>query len=83
MNYPKVFEISFNPHNRYSMTINKFRGGFWLCMKGAPEVILDKCSTIISSGKVSLIDQKRRDQFSQVIQELEIIGDRVLGKFSL
>ena len=49
-------------------------------MKGAPEVIFDKCSTILSLGKVTLFDDKRKNQLNSVIEELGVIGEKVIGK---
>jgi len=77
--YLKVFEIPFNSNNKYSITVNKFLGGHWLCMKGAPEVILDKCSTILTlEGEIELNDSTRQ-KLNDVYEEFGILGERVIG----
>ena len=78
-NYPKVFEVPFDSNLKYSLTINKFCGGFWLCMKGAPEVIIQKCSTIVTMGKVSHFDEIMKNNFNDTLELLSNFGERVIG----
>ena len=78
-NYPKVFEIPFDPNLRYSLTINKSRGGFWLCMKGSPEIIIQKCSSILTMGKVHPFDEKLKTHLTDVLEQLGNFGERVIG----
>merc|ERR1712115_235248 len=51
----KVCEIPFNSTNKFQVSIHecddKSVDGYLLVMKGAPERILDRCSTIIVNGK--------------------------------
>merc|ERR1719422_2899233 len=48
-------------------------------MKGAPERILDRCSTIIMDGKEVELTQEWRDRFNNAYMELGGLGERVLG----
>ncbi|CAG2166039.1 unnamed protein product [Oppiella nova] len=79
LKYPKIFEILFNSNVRHSLTINKFSGGFWLCMKGAPEVIFDRCSTILVMGKIRPFDHKYKSYFKHILEEFGSFGERVIA----
>lgn len=48
-------------------------------MKGAPERILDRCSTIQMNGNNLDLDEKMKDAFNQAYLELGGLGERVLG----
>jgi sodium/potassium-transporting ATPase subunit alpha len=48
-------------------------------MKGAPERILDRCSTILLNGKEQEMTAEWRDSFNQAYLELGGLGERVLG----
>ena len=54
-------------------------GQFLLVMKGAPERILDRCSTILLDGKEHEMTAEWRDSFNQAYLELGGLGERVLG----
>ncbi len=56
----KVCEIPFNSTNKYQLSIHEIRSGnesenvrlnYLLVMKGAPERIIEKCSTIFIDGQ--------------------------------
>merc|ERR1719385_625715 len=51
----KVCEVPFNSTNKYQVSIHEDKdrnGNYLLVMKGAPERILDRCSTIVVDGQV-------------------------------
>ena len=50
-----------------------------LVMKGAPERILDRCSTILLNGEERALDEEWREAFNQAYLELGGLGERVLG----
>lgn len=49
-------------------------------MKGAPERILDRCSTIMMQGKEQPLDDEMKDSFQNAYLELGGLGERVLGE---
>lgn len=51
-----------------------------LVMKGAPERILERCSTILMHGKEVPMDDNFREAFNNAYMELGGLGERVLGK---
>jgi len=61
-NYTRVNEIPFSSDKKYMATINKVDNKNILYMKGAPEIIIDKCKHIYLEGRLKLlssIDKKK------------------------
>ncbi|VDN08735.1 unnamed protein product [Dibothriocephalus latus] len=54
-------------------------GRYLVVMKGAPERILDRCSTILIDGQDQVLDEAWREKFNNAYLELGGIGERVLG----
>lgn len=48
-------------------------------MKGAPERILDRCSTILVNGEELELSDEWKDNFNNAYMELGGLGERVLG----
>ena len=61
---PKVCELPFNSTNKYQVSIHETNDGddrYLLVMKGAPERILERCSSIYIDGTdIQLNDCKHR-----------------------
>ncbi|KAF0046690.1 hypothetical protein F2P81_000323 [Scophthalmus maximus] len=53
--------------------------GHILVMKGAPERILDRCSTIMIHGQEQTLDENWSEAFQSAYMELGGLGERVLG----
>ncbi|XP_068732023.1 sodium/potassium-transporting ATPase subunit alpha-3-like isoform X1 [Montipora capricornis] len=81
--YKKVAEIPFNSTNKYQVSIHENADPedkrYLLVMKGAPERILDRCSTIMINGEVLELDEKMQEAFNTAYLELGGMGERVLG----
>ncbi|XP_022253133.1 sodium/potassium-transporting ATPase subunit alpha-B-like isoform X1 [Limulus polyphemus] len=81
--HPKVCEIPFNSTNKYHVTINELEEtsdcNYVLCMKGAPERILGRCSTIYINGKEKPLDEDMKEAFNNAYLELGGLGERVIG----
>ncbi|XP_013868506.1 sodium/potassium-transporting ATPase subunit alpha-2 [Austrofundulus limnaeus] len=79
---PKVAEIPFNSTNKYQISIHEVEdnpSGHLLVMKGAPERILDRCSTIMFQGQEEPLDENWREAFQNAYLDLGGLGERVLG----
>jgi sodium/potassium-transporting ATPase subunit alpha len=50
-----------------------------MVMKGAPERIVDRCSTILIDGEEHEMDDRWRAAFNTAYMELGGLGERVLG----
>ncbi|VDP13689.1 unnamed protein product [Onchocerca flexuosa] len=78
----KVAEIPFNSTNKYQVSIHETEDGdksYLLVMKGAPERILDRCSTIMVKGEIHPLNEDRRKRFEEAYLQLGGMGERVLG----
>merc|ERR1711992_231666 len=79
----KVCEIPFNSNNKFQVSIHetedKNDNRHLLVMKGAPERIVDRCSTIIVEGRELPMTQEWKNAFEAANMELGSLGERVLG----
>ncbi|XP_033836238.1 sodium/potassium-transporting ATPase subunit alpha-3b isoform X1 [Periophthalmus magnuspinnatus] len=79
----KVAEIPFNSTNKYQLSVHETEdpndNRYLLVMKGAPERILDRCSTIMIQGKEQPMDEEMKEAFQNAYMELGGLGERVLG----
>ena len=81
----KVCEIPFNSTNKYQVSIHKKEqdedvpGSYILVMKGAPERILDRCSSILINGENLELNDEWKEAFNGAYLELGGLGERVLG----
>ena len=80
--YKKVCEIPFNSTNKYQVSIHEYPEGdsvHLLVMKGAPERILDRCSSIVVDGREHQLTAEWKEKFETAYMELGGLGERVLG----
>merc|ERR1712223_672480 len=79
----KVCEIPFNSTNKFQVSIHetedKNDNRHLLVMKGAPERIVDRCSTIIVEGRELPMTEEWKAAFETAYMELGGLGERVLG----
>jgi len=79
--YPKLFEIKFNSTNKWQLSIHKQPGGRppLLVLKGAPERVLDKCTSYFSKGQVGNKNAAFEQTYTKSYEDLGGRGERVLG----
>merc|ERR1739844_547914 len=79
----KVCEIPFNSTNKFQVSVHetedKNDNRYLLVMKGAPERIVDRCSTIIVEGRELPMTEEWKNAFETAYMELGGLGERVLG----
>jgi len=79
----KVCEIPFNSTNKYQVSIHETEDKndprYLLVMKGAPERILERSSTIFVNGEEKNMDEEMKEAFNNAYLELGGLGERVLG----
>jgi len=81
-NNAKVVEIPFNSANKYQVSVHKTDDGderYLLVMKGAPERILERCSSIYMDGSDLELNDHWKAQFNTSYMQLGSLGERVLG----
>ena len=73
----KVAEIPFNSATKYQVSIHeqedKSDPRYILVMKGAPERILERCSTTLIDGKEQHIDEDFIDMFDKAYASLGLL----------
>uniref|UniRef100_A0A6V7I185 Sodium/potassium-transporting ATPase subunit alpha n=1 Tax=Bracon brevicornis TaxID=1563983 RepID=A0A6V7I185_9HYME len=78
--YPKVAEIPFTSTSKYQMSIHQDEEGYTMIMKGAPEIIIDFCSTILAmDGHTRELTSVDIVESRQACTELAFLGERVLA----
>jgi sodium/potassium-transporting ATPase subunit alpha len=78
----KICEIPFNSTNKYQVSIHETSDEdkrHLLVMKGAPERIIERCSSILMNGQEIEMDDHWRDSFNRAYLQLGGMGERVLG----
>ena len=78
---PKVVEIPFNSTNKWQLSIHEIPDStqYLLVMKGAPERILARCSTIMINGEMHDLTESWKSRYNEAYMELGGMGERVLG----
>ncbi|GMH32806.1 hypothetical protein BSKO_00640 [Bryopsis sp. KO-2023] len=80
---PKIFEIKFNSTNKWALTIHKPEdpnvNDPVLCLKGAPERVLQKCKYILINGEQVPLDANWEEKYTEAYEGLGGLGERVLG----
>merc|ERR1712183_33165 len=79
----KACEIPFNSTNKFQVSIHetedKNDNRYLLVMKGAPERIVDRCSSIVVEGRELPLTEEWKNAFETAYMELGGLGERVLG----
>jgi len=79
----KLVEIPFNSTNKFQVSIHETSDPSdkraLLVMKGAPERILQRCSTIVIDGQERPLSEDWKNAFETAYMELGGLGERVLG----
>ncbi|TVZ27575.1 Ca2+-transporting ATPase [Gillisia sp. Hel_I_86] len=75
--YPKVHEIPFDENDKFMATLNKYGDTFQICVKGALEIVLNRCSSGLDEDGDKI--QLDRGKWLQASEEIASRGLRVLG----
>ncbi|XP_028281860.1 potassium-transporting ATPase alpha chain 1 isoform X2 [Parambassis ranga] len=81
--FKKLVEVPFNSTNKFQLSIHELEDPldlrYLLVMKGAPERILERCSTILIKGQELPLDDQWKESFQTAYMDLGGLGERVLG----
>lgn len=79
----KVCEVPFNSTNKYQVSIHETDNPqdprYLLALKGAPERVLEMCSTILINGEEEDMTPEWKRRFEDAYLELGGLGERVIG----
>jgi len=78
--YARIHEIPFTSERKRMSTVNRSPDGGLICyVKGAPEVILEHSTHILTGGKRENLDRSRKEGLLKVNEEMAGKALRVLG----
>jgi Ca2+-transporting ATPase len=78
--FPRIGEIPFTSERKRMTTIHKTpEGEVHAYMKGAPEVVLERCSRILEDGEEKILTEERRRMILEVNEKLAGNALRVLA----
>lgn len=75
----QVFEIPFNSTDKFQANVHLFRGRYLVCFKGAPERVLERCSTVAYGEETRILDEETKTAYTESCYILANNGERVLG----
>lgn len=75
----QVFEIPFNSTDKFQANIHIRNGTHLISLKGAPERVLERCSTIAYGSETRELTEETRNAYTQSCYDLANNGERVLG----
>jgi Ca2+-transporting ATPase len=78
--YPRVYEVPFTSERKRMTTVHKSSEGKILAyVKGAPEVVLERCTHVIVEGEIKKLTEKKRREILEVNEKMASEALRVLG----
>lgn len=77
--YEKIFEIPFSHDKKFMLTVHKANDNFFVSVKGAPEVVLKKCSKILVGNKVVKLTSPQRKKVINYVDSSSEKGLRNIG----
>ncbi|MEM3478812.1 MAG: cation-translocating P-type ATPase, partial [Candidatus Bathyarchaeia archaeon] len=77
---PRVYEVPFTSERKRMTTIHKSNNGNIVAfMKGAPEVVLQRCTHVLKNGKPKRLSEKDKSDILSVNEKMASEALRVLG----
>ncbi len=77
--FPRSLEIPFESSRKLMTTIHKTDMGYRIITKGAPDILLKKCTKDYNNGKIEALNKKRIEQIQYVNQKMAERALRVLA----
>ncbi|XES77960.1 MAG: cation-translocating P-type ATPase [Candidatus Bathyarchaeia archaeon] len=76
---PRIAEIPFSSERKRMTTIHQVGNTRMAYMKGAPEIVLEKCSQILLNGTVQKLTSEQRVELQKVTEAMALQALRNLG----
>ncbi|NMB66534.1 cation-transporting P-type ATPase [Candidatus Woesearchaeota archaeon] len=77
--YPKIKEYAFSSDRKMMSIIRKVNDNYVCYSKGAPDILLKRCSKEMINGKIKVLNEKRRKELIREYQKLSSEALRVLA----
>ncbi len=79
-NYPRVQEVPFTSERKRMTTVHKSsEGKVFAYIKGAPEIVLERCNRVLKGGKTTKLTEKGRKRILGTNEEMARNALRVLA----
>ena len=75
----RLKEYPFDSNTKMMVTVNRSEQGTASHLKGAPEVVIEKCDRVLIDGRAVEMSQADRDRIMRYYRRLSSRGERVLG----
>jgi Ca2+-transporting ATPase len=76
--YPEALEIPFDTETKMMATVNEVEKGYWVCVKGALESLIDHCDYVMTAGE-DRRPLRDKEQWKEKADELAGHGLRTLA----
>jgi Ca2+-transporting ATPase len=77
--HPRLNEVPFSCERKRMTTVHKIDGKYFAYMKGAPEVILNLCSSDIADGRITALTREKKDRVLHINHEFSGDALKVIG----
>lgn len=77
--YPRINEVPFDSKRKMMSTLHKIDNGFIQYTKGAPDIVIDRCTTYLKDGKIYPLDETYRKEIKAKNKEMADKALRVLA----
>jgi Ca2+-transporting ATPase len=77
--YPRVGELPFSSARKLMSTLNRLDGRTRLMVKGAPDVLLHRCTHVVLGGRAEPLSAERKDAILRELTAMAGSALRVLG----
>ncbi len=77
--YPKINEIPFDSNRKLMSTIHKFNNKYRIITKGAPDVLLERCTKYYNNGNIESLNYIKRNNLKSRNENLADKALRVIG----
>ncbi len=78
--YPRIREMPFTSERKRMTTVhNSSEGKLFAYVKGAPEVVLERCTHTINEGKIGKLTENKRREILEINEKMASDALRVLG----
>lgn len=77
--YPRLQEIPFDSDRKLMSTLHRIDGAYRMMTKGAPDVLLQRCSAIRSAETEKPLAEKEKAEIKKQIEQFSAMGLRVLA----
>jgi P-type Ca2+ transporter type 2C len=78
-NHRRVFEIPLDSERKRMTTVNEFNGENYVLVKGAPEIILERCDRVEENGRITAMTEEYRNQTLVDLKSMTSQALRVLA----